>query len=115
MRFFAIPSGLTADCAAHGVPAPLVTWHRLSDGMAIPVGLRSADEDEEGDAATGGGVPLARALPHNNSLRLRPFHAREFDPSLHSEAEFVCVARSQSGAVKSRRLKVKAGQSAIKV
>ncbi len=99
------------DCAAYGVPAPRVVWRAEPPGGAGFV-LRpgGGDQHQHHEAA----LPLVEVLPHNNSLRFRPFHAREFDPSVHS-AGFRCEARSQSGAVLARRVRVKAGRWKLSV
>lgn len=85
-------SGGILDCAAHGIPAPEITW-RTDKGEIIP---RS------------GAGPFRQILPHNHSLWLRPFPSHSYRTDVHA-AGYQCVARSQSGAVVSRTARVKAG------
>ena len=87
-------AGGILDCAAHGIPAPEITW-RTDRGEVIP---RS------------GAGPFRQVLPHNHSLWLRPFDAHSYRTDVHA-AGYQCVARSQSGTVVSRTARVRAGQS----
>ena len=92
LRFRISFSGGILDCAAHGIPAPEITW-RTDKGEVIP---RS------------GAGPFRQILPHNHSLWLRPFPSHSYRTDIHAVG-YQCVARSQSGAVVSRTAKVKAG------
>ena len=89
-----LPGGIL-DCAAHGIPAPEITW-RTDKGEVIP---RS------------GAGPFRQILPHNHSLWLRPFPSHSYRTDVHAVG-YQCVARSQSGAVVSRTARVRAGMSA---
>ncbi len=86
------------DCAAHGVPAPTVTWHSEHDDLI-----------DNSNSNNNNNEPLVMVLPHNGSLHFRPFHAREFRPQVHAAA-YWCRAQSQSGAIVSPRVKVRAGE-----
>ena len=92
--YSALSAGGILDCAAHGIPAPEITW-RTDRGEVIP---RS------------GAGPFRQVLPHNHSLWLRPFDAHSYRTDVHA-AGYQCVARSQSGTVVSRTARVRAGQS----
>ena len=97
-------SGGILDCTAFGVPPPQITWLRLLNSNSIKTSkdLLSSKELEANGA-------LWQVLPHNNSLKFRPYSPSEYNPEIH-KASYVCRASSESGTVLSRAVHVKSGK-----
>lgn len=95
-------SGGILDCTAYGVPPPKVTWLRLD-----PEALEKAPIELNSNYASDA---LWQILAHNNSLKFRPFAAREYQVGIH-RAAYICRASSESGTILSRIVNVKAGKA----
>ncbi|XP_025417900.1 Down syndrome cell adhesion molecule-like protein Dscam2 isoform X2 [Sipha flava] len=87
--FFSNATGARVECAAEGMPRPLVRWQLVRDGSTV------------GDV---------RALMHvddNGTLVFLPFAEHQYSPDVHSAA-YRCVAHSRAGTVVSRTVQVRA-------
>ena len=93
---FQLPGGIL-DCSAHGIPSPRISWLWVKNHQSQNV---VTNQD------------LVQVLPHNNSLKFRPFTPSDFDSKIHS-ATFQCKAESESGTTLSRKVKVEAGKNHI--
>ena len=97
---FLFLAGGVLDCSAHGVPAPTIKWFSVRAG---PENRKSLV------FATNASDNLLQVLPHNHSLRFRPFAPSEFNSDIHS-GHYQCQARSESGITLSRKVHVNAGK-----
>jgi hypothetical protein len=94
------------DCSAYGMPSPKITWLRFDPTVKHPpiTELVSSSGSYHTSSET-----VWQILPHNNSLKFRPFSPSEYRPEVH-KASYVCKANSESGAILSRTVNVKSGR-----